>query len=223
MTWWNRLWHRGQMEEQLEKELAFHLERHAADLTARGVPAGEARRQARIALGGPEQVKEQCRDERGTRWLEDLWKDLRYALRMFAKNPGTTAVAVLSLALAIGPNAALFTVVDRMFLRPVTVQGSSEIFFLYPKADRAGRSESPSYPDFLDYQARGRGVADFIASAGRGLTVNDNGANQLMFVDLVSDNYFQVLGVRTAVGRMLVESDAHFEGAPPGPHGARRP
>lgn len=215
MTWWNRLWHRGQMEEQLEKELAFHLERHAADLTARGVPAGEARRQARIALGGPEQVKEQCRDERGTRWLEDLWKDLRYALRMFAKNPGTTAVAVLSLALAIGPNAALFTVVDRMFLRPVTVQGSSEIFFLYPKADRAGRSESPSYPDFLDYQARGRGVADFIASAGRGLTVNVNGANQLMFVDLVSDNYFQVLGVRAAVGRMLVESDAHFEGAPP--------
>lgn len=215
MTWWNRLWHRGQIEEQLEKELAFHLERHAADLIARGVPAGEARRQARIALGGPEQVKEHCRDERGTRWLEDLWKDLRYALRMFAKNPGATAVAGLSLALAIGPNAALFTVVDRMFLRPVTVQGSSEIFFLYPKDDSAARSESPSYPDFLDYQARGRGVADFIASSGRGVTVNVNGANQLVFVELVSDNYFRVLGVPAALGRMLVESDAHFEGSPP--------
>ena len=63
---------------------------------ARGIPPGEARRQARLAMGGPEQVKEQCRDERGTHWLEDLWKDVRYALRMFAKNPGTTAVAVLS-------------------------------------------------------------------------------------------------------------------------------
>ena len=110
----------------------------------------------------------------GTRWLEDLWQDARYALRIFAKNPGTTAVAVLSLALAIGPNATLFSVVDRMFLRPVTVQGSSEIFFLYPKADRAGKSESPSYPDFLDYQARGRGVADFIANSGRGVMLNVN-------------------------------------------------
>jgi len=192
------------------KELAFHLEQYAADLMARGIPPGEARRQARLAMGGPEQVKEQCRDERGTHWLEDLWKDVRYALRMFAKNPGTTAVAVLSLAFAIGPNATLFTVVDRMFLRPVTVQGSSQIYFLYPKADRANKSESPSYPDFLDYQARGRGVADFIASSGRGVTVNVNGANQLVFVDLVSENYFQVLGARAAVGRMLLESDARF-------------
>jgi predicted permease len=215
MSWWSRLWRRGALEEQLEKELRFHLEQHTADLMARGVPPGQARRQARMALGGPVQVKEGCRDARGARWLIDLWKDARYALRMFAKNPGTTAVAVLSLALAIGPNATLFSVVDRLFLRPVTVQGSSEIYFLYPKADRAGRSEIPSYPDFLDYQARGRGVADFIANSGRGVTVNVNGANQLVFVDLVSDNYFQVLGVRAAVGRMLVESDARFEGVPP--------
>ncbi len=152
---------------------------------------------------------------RGTRWLEDLWQDARYALRMFAKNPGTTAVAVLSLALAIGPNATLFTVVDRMFLRPVTVQGSSQIFFLFPKAGRANESVSPSYPDFLDYQARGRDVADFIAGYGRGVMLNVNGANELVFMNMVSDNYFPVLGVRAAVGRMLVEDDARFKGAPP--------
>jgi len=215
MNWWSRLSRRGALEEQLNKELRFHLEQHAADLMARGVAPGEARRQARLALGGPDQVKEECRDARGARWLEDLRKDVRYALRIFAENPGSTAVAVVSLALAIGPNATLFSVVDRMFLRPVTIQGSSEIYFLYPKADLAGKSEIPSYPDFLDYQARGRGVAEFIADSGRGVTVNVNGANQLVFVDLVSDNYFQVLGVRAAVGRMLVESDAHFEGSPP--------
>ena len=67
MTWWNRLRHHGKLEEQLEKELAFDLEQRAADLMARGVPAGEARRQARVALGGPEQVKEKCRDAHGTR------------------------------------------------------------------------------------------------------------------------------------------------------------
>jgi macrolide transport system ATP-binding/permease protein len=219
MTWWNQLRRRGQMEEQLEKELAFHLEQCTADLIARGVPPDEARRQARMELGGPEQVKEQCRDARGTRWLEDLWKDLHYALRMFAKNPGTTAVAVLSLVLAIGPNAALFTVVDRMFLKPITVQGSSEIFFLYPRlspqAGRAGKLASPSYPDFLDYQTRGRGVADVIASNSAGLTLHVNGANDLVFLNMVSDNYFPVLGVRAAIGRMLVEGDARAEGAPP--------
>ena len=76
------------MEEQLEKELRFHLEQHAADLVARGHDPAEARRLARLALGGPEQVKEGCRDARGTRWVEDLWQDLRYAVRVLAAEAG---------------------------------------------------------------------------------------------------------------------------------------
>jgi predicted permease len=215
MTWWNRLRRRGKLEEQLEKELRFHLEQHTADLMARGLPPGEARREARMALGGPEQVKEGCRDARGTRWLEDIWQDARYSLRMFAKNPGTTAVAVLSLALAIGPNATLFSVVDRLFFRPATVQGVSKLFFLGVKTDRQGVWEYPSYPDFLDYQARSRGVADFIAGIGHGVLLNVNGVNEPVSMEMVSENCFPVLGVRAAVGRTLVEGDAHFEGAPP--------
>lgn len=86
MSWWNRLWRRKQMEEQLEKELRFHIEQHAADLIAQGYDPAEARRQARLGLGGPEQVKEQCRDARGTRWVEDLWQDLRYAARAGKKS-----------------------------------------------------------------------------------------------------------------------------------------
>lgn len=70
MTWWHRLWRRKQMEEQLERELRFHLDQHTADLIARGHDPAEARRLARLAFGGPEQVKEECRDARGTRWLE---------------------------------------------------------------------------------------------------------------------------------------------------------
>jgi hypothetical protein len=82
MTWWRRLWFRKKMEEELEKELRFHLDQYTADLIAQGLDPEEARRRARLALGGPEQVKEQCRDARGTRWLEDLLKDLRYGMRM---------------------------------------------------------------------------------------------------------------------------------------------
>ena len=215
MTWWNRLWRRGELERSLDKELLFHLEQHAADLMAQGVPPGEARRRARMALGGFEQVKEECRDARGARWLEDLWQDARYAFRMFAKNPGTTAVAVLSLAFAIGPNAALFSIVDRVFFRPIMVQDASGLYFLSAKTARQGVWEYPSYPDFLDYRARGGNVADFMASFGRGGLLDVNGIREPVSVEIVSENWFRVLGVRAALGRTLVENDAHSGGVAP--------
>jgi hypothetical protein len=126
MTWWQRLWRRKQMEEQLEKELSFHLDQHASDLMARGHEPDEARRLARLAFGGPEQVKEECRDARGTRWLEDLWRDFRYALRSLWQRPGFAAVVLLTLALGTGATTVMFTVVNGVLLKPLP----------YPRPDR---------------------------------------------------------------------------------------
>src|SRR5919112_1082307 len=112
MTWWHRLFRRRKLDEELEKELSFHLDQHTSDLIEEGYSPEEARRRARIALGGPEQVKEACRDARGTRWLNDLVRDLRYAVRILSKQPGFTIVAVLTLGLGIGVNTAILSAVN---------------------------------------------------------------------------------------------------------------
>ena len=118
MTWWQRLWQRHELDDQLDKEIRFHIEEHTARLVAEGLEPIEARRQARIAVGGPEQVKESCRDARGTRWLEDLWQDLRYALRTIRQRPGFAAVVALTLAVGIGSTTLMFTVLGALVLVP---------------------------------------------------------------------------------------------------------
>ena len=119
MNWWQRLWRRKRMEELLEKELRFHLDEHVNQLIAQGNSPDLAQRNARLALGGPEQVKEKCRDARDTRWLEDLFQDFRYTLRTLRQRPGFAAVAILTLALGSGATTVMFTVINGVLLKPL--------------------------------------------------------------------------------------------------------
>src|SRR5262245_13468560 len=207
MSWWRRLRFRKKMEEELEKELRFHLDQHTADLIAQGLDPEEARRRARLALGGPEQVKEMCRDARGSRWLGDLLLDLRYAGRMWSKSPAFTLFAVCGLALAIGANTAVFTIVNAILFSNLSFTGS-ELIAILSSLDRAHGDDDPleliSYPDYRDFKERLRSFEDLAAVQYRTVTLSDDADFPERYPAVVmTANTLSVVGQKLLLGRDL--------------------
>ncbi len=183
---------------------------------ARGMSPEEARYAAHRKLGNTTLIREEIYHMNSLGWLETLWQDVRFALRMFVKSPGATAIAVISLAIAIGPNCALFSVVDSLILKPLSVPGAPQMFSLYTCTDKQDQFKGLSYPEFLDYQAQAAKIGSFVAyEGGSALLMDPSGHRELVPARSVTGNYFSVLGARAAVGRILGENDAHFDGLPP--------
>jgi predicted permease len=216
MSWWHRLWRRRQMEEQLEKELRFHIDQHAADLIAQGHNPAGAQRQARLALGGPEQVKEHCRDARGTRWLEDLWQDFRYALRTLRQRPGFAAVALLTLALGIGATTVMFTVINGVLLKPYPFPQPSRLVSLQEKTDwstQFGNIWAFTYPNYLDCKRESRSLG-MAAWRWNGGTMSEPGEAGFVVSYQVSSEMFSILGVPLLRGRPFLPEDDRPGAAP---------
>lgn len=210
------LFGRQRRDRELAAELESHLQMHIDDNVRAGMAPEEARRQALIAIGGLEQTKEMYRERRGLPWIESLLQDVRFGLRMLAKSPTLTAVVVITLALGVGANTIVFSIVNGFLLRPLPVPHADEITRL--AANEKG-SPLPSYtlshPEFVDLQKQARafsGVFAFSDFMG-GLSYNEDA--HAAFMQFVSGNFFSVLDVHPAVGRLFSPDEGKTLGADP--------
>jgi predicted permease len=213
MTWWHRLFHRTQHEEQLERELCHHLDLHISDLIGQGYSPEEARRQAHLALGGPEQVKEMCRDARGTRWLEELLQDLRIGVRTLRKNPSFTFVVAATLALGIGANTAIFGLIDTLLLRPLPIVTAPGELVLLVRGEERG--PALSYPDFTVLRERNDVLSDLALYTQSAISFGNNVHSEVVLGAMVSGNYFDVLGIKPSLGRAFLPEEDRTPGTHP--------
>jgi predicted permease len=191
------------VERDLEAELAFHLEMEAERRISEGLDPSAARRAALLSFGGVERFKEECRDERSVRFLEEFVSDLRFALRGLRRNPGFAVVAILTLSLGIGANAGLFGLLNAVFLRPPTGIPTTERLVRIGNGDAlSGLFARVSAPDFRDLAEGAASVVE-LAGATRtaGLALGSVGEPIRMRGQVVSGNYFSVLGVAPLHGR----------------------
>jgi predicted permease len=201
---------RGQWERELDLELRTHMELRAADLVRGGLTPAAAARQARLELGASETWKEQCRQARGLRWLDQSRQDLRFAGRMLRRSPGFTSVAVLSLALGVGANTVVFSVVNSLLLKPLAIASPASV---YTVEDR--RLPAQSFPNYRDLRDRNNTFAGLAAyrAAPMGLETAD-GARRVWGY-LATGNYFDLLGIRPLRGRFFHQDDDRRPGASP--------
>jgi predicted permease len=203
---------RRSQDERLSEEIAEHIALQTAENLRAGLSAVEARRQAMLKFGGVEAMKEDYRAERGLQFIESFLRDIRYAIRMLRKSPGFTAVAVVTLAVAIGANAVVFSALNACILRPLNVPQPES---LYGLQFGEGSRGAQSYPNYLDLRDRNRsfdGLAAYDMSRV-GLDTGENASPAWLYE--VSGNYFDVLRIQPYLGRFFHPSDEHGANSAP--------
>ena len=221
MSWWRRRRHRDRIEDELDAELRDHVERQVADHVRAGMAAPEARRRARLEFGGLDQVKEMCRDARGTRWIEDSLRDVRYALRRLVRDrsPGVTVVAIGALAIGMGASVAMFSVLDAVVLEPLPFPHQERLVAGW-KTSRTDPSRfiELSYPEFLEWHAQSTSFESLAALPttvyGYSYVLTGRGDPVAIESSRVTSEFFDALGVPPLLGRTFVTTDGR-EGAQP--------
>ncbi|HXY25300.1 MAG TPA: ABC transporter permease [Candidatus Acidoferrum sp.] len=215
----------AQLDRELEAEMLAHVQFATEENLQRGMSPSEARRKALIHFGGPQQSKEQHREARSLPLLESLLQDIRYALRVLRKSPGFTVVAVLTLALGIGANTGIFTILREVLLQSLPVPRPEELVLLYSPGPKSGHvssdeygtdgAESFSYPMYLNLRDRNEVFAGLAAKESDSVNLTFHGNTERAEADQVSGNYFQTLGVTSAMGRTFEPGDSAAPGGSP--------
>lgn len=212
--WWSRVrfWLRRKRHSEMDEELRFHVEELAAAKLRGGMGAEEARRQALVEFGGVERTRAECERQRPGWWLETVAQDVRYALRLLRKSPGFSVVAVLTLALAIGANAVVFSVLNALVLRPANVPDGARLY----QIDQA-RSHMPSlsYPDYLDLRERNKSFDGLALYSINKVGLETEGTPYPSYIYDASSNYFDVLQVEPYLGRFFHAADEHGDNSIP--------
>ncbi len=206
------LFHRRRREREFAKELESHLAMHIEDNLRAGMSPEEARRRALIKLGGVTQIKELHREQRGLPMLETLFHDLRFGARMLFKNPGFSFIAILTLALGIGANTAIFSVVNGVLLRPLPYEEADRLVFLTERNPH-NDDMTLSYPDFADWRAQNHVFESIGVYNSASFNLTGSGDPEQLRAGRASADLFSALRVRAALGRLYTNEEDKF-GAP---------
>ena len=206
------LFSRSQMNAEIEEELRSHIQHRADDLERSGLDRAEAERRARIEFGGHARFTEECHEALGSNFIETLIQDVRFSLRKLRKSPGFTAVAVVTLALGIGANAVVFSVLNGLILRPLNVPRSEDLYMI-----EHGKNHSmyQSYPDYLDLRDRNRSFEGLAACSITQVGLDTGENPSPAWVVEATGNYFDALGIHPYLGRFFHGSDEHGPNSAP--------
>jgi predicted permease len=188
-------------------ELESHLQHHIEDNIRHGMTPEQARREALIKLGGIEQTRQAYRERQSLPWIETLWQDSRFGLRMLAKNPGFTITAVLTLALGIGANTAIFSVVKAVLMAPLPYKDPSRIVAVWTASPARGNQPLPSSPGDFAIWKKGGIFEDLAPSYDDEKTLTGQGSPQFLIGYAVSANYLRILGVQPQLGRLYTDEE----------------
>ncbi len=210
---WLRFFRRRRADAELQQELDGYLVEEIAENLARGLSSEEARRQAKIKLGSPQKVRECLWQQNTNATIDNLRRDLQYALRTLARSPGFAFTAILTLALGIGATTAIFSLVNTVLLRPLPFPEQEQLIWLSQQDHSLPgvAAESLSYPDYFDWRAQNHTLSGIASYLGGRVTLQGDGDSQLLDVQEVSSNFFQLLGVAPMLGR-----DFRWEDEKPG-------
>lgn len=204
---------RNAWEQGLNDEMRDHIERQTAANVAAGMPPSEARRQALLQFGALEGIKADCREERHGFWLESFWTDMRYGFRTLRKSPGFSAIAVITLALGIGANTALFSVVNGVLLNPLPYPHPDRIVRIHESKPNFDRG-SISYPNFRDWRRNNHTFAAFAVSRDTTFSLTGTGEAEQVTAEFVSSDFLPIFGVNPIIGRTFQEGEDEVGTAP---------